>query len=85
MQTADKKNKEVDNKTFTVVDWIVSIENILFSSFKSSLDSRAYVDILLKLQIVWVEFDFINLLPSLVQSLENIIKFRNYILLKNEN
>ena len=70
MQTADKKNKEVDNKTFTVVNWMVSIENILFSSFKFSSDSRAYVDILLKLQIVWVEFDFIKSLPSLVQNLK---------------
>ena len=52
MQVADKKNKEVDKRTFTVINWEASIENILFSFVVFSTVNSAYVDILLKLQIV---------------------------------
>ena len=69
MQVADKKNKEIDNRTFTVINWEVSIENILTSFTVFSLFNNAYVDILLKLQVVWVAFDFINSLPLLVHNL----------------
>ena len=51
MQVADKKNEEIDKRTFTVINWEVSIENILFSFAFFSSVSSAYVDILLKLQI----------------------------------
>ena len=75
IQVADKKNKETYKRKLTVINWEVSMENIFISFVKLSSDNNAYEAILLNLHLVCVELDFINLLPSLFHSLQNVNYF----------
>ena len=48
-EVKDKRSKEIDKRIFTVINWEFSIKTFL--EILSS-DNKAYVDNLLKLQIV---------------------------------